>query len=78
VGVKVATDPLTEYVPATAEPPCGIRVNVDEVKDAAFIGSLKVAVSVVLRAMFMAVLSGVTAVTVGGVGGAAAVVKIQL
>jgi hypothetical protein len=77
-GVKVTTAPLTEYVPVTAEPPCGVSVNVDEVIDEALIASLKVAVTVVLVAILIAVLRGVTAVMVGGGGGAAAVVKLQL
>jgi hypothetical protein len=76
-GVKVTTAPLTEYVPVTAEPPCGVSVNVDEVMDEALIASLKVAVTVVPVATLVAALSGVTAVTMGATG-AATVVKLQL
>jgi hypothetical protein len=78
VGVKVATVPLTEMAPATAEPPCGIKVNVDDVKDVAFIASLNVAATAVFTATLMAPEPGVVELIVGGVGGAAAVVKLQV
>jgi hypothetical protein len=62
-------------VVATADPPAGTSVNVEPVRLAAFMASLNVAVTVEVMATPVALLSGVTAVTVGT--GPCAVVKVQ-
>jgi hypothetical protein len=59
---------------ATADPPAGVSVKVDPVIVDAFIASLNVAVTADVMATLVLAFNGVTAVTVGAGGGAAAAV----
>jgi hypothetical protein len=79
-GVNVATDPVAAYVtvPLTEVPPGPVTVKVEELIVAAFIAWLKVAVRADVTATPVAALRGVTDVTVGGTGGAAAVVNVHV
>src|SRR5450759_1774302 len=71
-GVKVAVEPLYETVPATDVAPC-FKVKVVAVRVDGSIGTLKVAVTILLRTTPVARSAGSVKVTVG----AASVVNVN-